>query len=66
MDDLHQRCDGKQHTDLGMYAFWIGKFQEMYQNHKPFRQLDGIVGNRSTMFPDPGSSIPTRMPTGTG
>lgn len=30
--------------------FWIGKFQEMYQDHKPFKMLDEIVGNQSTNF----------------
>ena len=31
-------------------SFWSGKFQEMYQNHLPFKELDRIVGNRSTFF----------------
>lgn len=31
-------------------AFWIEKFQEMYQNHKPYNMLDKIVGNQSTNF----------------
>ncbi len=31
-------------------SFWIGKFQEMYQNHLPFKELDRIAGNRSTFF----------------
>jgi putative CocE/NonD family hydrolase len=30
--------------------FWIGKFQEMYQDHRPFKELDRIVGNESTFF----------------
>ena len=30
--------------------FWIGKFQEMYQQHLPYKQLDRIVGNTSTFF----------------
>jgi putative CocE/NonD family hydrolase len=30
--------------------FWIGKFQEMYQGHRPFKELDRIVGNDSTFF----------------
>lgn len=30
--------------------FWIDKFQEMYQEHLPFKDLDMIVGNRSTIF----------------
>ena len=31
-------------------AFWIEKFQEMYQNHKPYSSLDRIVGNETTAF----------------
>ena len=31
-------------------AFWIEKFQEMYQQHKPYNTLDKIVGNQSTIF----------------
>jgi len=30
--------------------FWIGKFQEMYQQHLPYKELDRIVGNTSTSF----------------
>ena len=30
--------------------FWIGKFDELYQNHVPFKELDRIVGNQSTFF----------------
>ena len=30
--------------------FWIEKFQEMYQNHGPYKELDRIVGNHSTFF----------------
>jgi predicted acyl esterase len=30
---------------FGDSAFWIEKFQEMYQNHKPYSSLDKIVGN---------------------
>ncbi len=30
--------------------FWIEKFQEMYQQHRPFSALDKIVGNQSTVF----------------
>jgi putative CocE/NonD family hydrolase len=30
--------------------FWIGKFQEMFQQHLPYKQLDRIVGNTSTLF----------------
>lgn len=31
-------------------SFWIEKFQEMYQYHKPYNTLDKIVGNPSTIF----------------
>jgi putative CocE/NonD family hydrolase len=30
--------------------FWISKFQELYQGHLPFIELDRIVGNTSTYF----------------
>ena len=30
--------------------FWIEKFQEMYQNHLPYQELDRIVGNHSSVF----------------
>jgi putative CocE/NonD family hydrolase len=30
--------------------FWTTKFQEMYQGHLPYKDLDKIVGNRSTYF----------------
>jgi putative CocE/NonD family hydrolase len=30
--------------------FWIGKFQEIYQQHLPYKELDRIVGNTSTFF----------------
>jgi putative CocE/NonD family hydrolase len=30
--------------------FWIEKFQEMYQNHLPYKELDRVVGNDSTFF----------------
>jgi uncharacterized protein len=30
--------------------FWISKFQELYQGHRPFKELDRIVGNTSTYF----------------
>jgi len=35
---------------FGDSAFWIEKFQELYQNHRPFKELDKIVGNPSTVF----------------
>lgn len=37
-------------TLFGDSAFWIEKFQEMYQNHKPYNSLDKIVGNETSAF----------------
>jgi len=37
-------------TLFGDSAFWIEKFQEMYQKHKPYSSLDRIVGNETTAF----------------
>jgi putative CocE/NonD family hydrolase len=37
-------------TLFGDSSFWIEKFQEMYQNHVPYKDLDRIVGNASTVF----------------
>jgi hypothetical protein len=37
-------------TLFGDIDFWIEKYQEMYQNHRPYRQLDEIVGNAGTIF----------------
>jgi putative CocE/NonD family hydrolase len=31
-------------------AFWIDKFRELYLKHLPFRSLDRVVGNSSTVF----------------
>ena len=31
-------------------TFWIGKFEELYQNQLPFKELDRIVGNKTTFF----------------
>ncbi len=31
-------------------SFWINKFRELYLNHRPFKELDKIVGNESTHF----------------
>jgi putative CocE/NonD family hydrolase len=31
-------------------SFWIEKYREMYLNHRPFKQLDQIVGNSSKHF----------------
>jgi hypothetical protein len=35
---------------FGEQSFWIEKFREMYLNHRPFKELDQIVGNRSKHF----------------
>lgn len=35
---------------FGEAAFWIEKFREMYLQQRPFKELDQIVGNRSTCF----------------
>lgn len=31
-------------------AFWIEKFREIYLHHRPFKDLDKVVGNLSTLF----------------
>jgi putative CocE/NonD family hydrolase len=31
-------------------SFWIEKFREMYLSHRPFKELDQIVGNTTTHF----------------
>ncbi len=31
-------------------SFWIEKYEETYQNHRPYKELDEIVGNHSTYF----------------
>jgi len=31
-------------------SFWIDKFRELYLSHRPFQELDQIVGNLSTVF----------------
>jgi len=31
-------------------SFWIEKFRELYLNHRPYKDLDKIVGNDSTVF----------------
>lgn len=31
-------------------AFWISKFRELYLAHRPFKELDQVVGNSSTVF----------------
>ncbi|HLF00449.1 MAG TPA: CocE/NonD family hydrolase [Anaerolineales bacterium] len=35
---------------FGEQTFWIGRFREMYLNHRPFKELDQIVGNPSPHF----------------
>lgn len=30
--------------------FWIQKFSELYRTHRPFRELDQVVGNKSVVF----------------
>jgi len=35
---------------FGEQSFWIEKYREMYLNHRPFKELDQIVGNKTTLF----------------
>ena len=35
---------------FGEASFWTEKFREMYVNHRPFRELDRIVGNPNPVF----------------
>ena len=35
---------------FGESSFWIQKFREMYLGHKPFRELDRLVGNPNPVF----------------
>jgi uncharacterized protein len=35
---------------FGDSSFWTEKFGEMYLGHRPFRELDKIVGNETTVF----------------
>lgn len=35
---------------FGESSFWIEKNRELYLNHRPFKDLDKIVGNESTVF----------------
>lgn len=35
---------------FGNSAFWISKFTELYMKHQPFKELDSVVGNASTVF----------------
>lgn len=40
---------GNDHL-FGESSFWISKFTEMYLQHRPFKELDQIVGNPSPTF----------------
>jgi hypothetical protein len=31
-------------------GFWIEKYRELYLSHRPFKELDQVVGNHSTVF----------------
>ncbi len=35
---------------FGESSFWMQKFRELYLAHRPFRELDAIVGNPSPVF----------------
>jgi len=35
---------------FGEASFWISKFRELYVTHRPFRELDQVVGNPSAVF----------------
>ncbi len=35
---------------FGNSDFWKSKFTDLYMNHQPFRELDRVVGNSSTVF----------------
>ncbi|MCL4562759.1 MAG: CocE/NonD family hydrolase [Chloroflexi bacterium] len=35
---------------FGEQGFWIEKFRELYLSHRPFKELDRIVGNTTTFF----------------
>jgi uncharacterized protein len=35
---------------FGESSFWMQKFRELYLAHRPFRELDAIVGNPSPIF----------------
>jgi putative CocE/NonD family hydrolase len=39
-----------QQNLFGESSFWIEKFRELYLNHRPYKDLDKIVGNDSTVF----------------
>jgi uncharacterized protein len=35
---------------FGESSFWMRKFREMYLTHRPFRELDTLIGNPSPLF----------------
>ena len=35
---------------FGNSDFWKSKFTDLYMNHRPFRELDRVVGNSATVF----------------
>ncbi len=35
---------------FGNSEFWTGKFTELYTQHRPFQELDRVVGNTSSQF----------------
>src|SRR5436305_461302 len=35
---------------FGESSYWIQKYREMYVNHRPFRELDRLVGNPNPVF----------------
>ena len=39
-----------QQNLFGESSFWIEKFRELYLNHRPYKDLDKLVGNESTVF----------------
>ena len=39
-----------QQNLFGESSFWIENFRELYLNHRPYKDLDKIVGNESTVF----------------
>ena len=39
-----------QQNLFGESSFWIEKFRDLYLNHRPYKDLDKIIGNDSTVF----------------
>ncbi len=54
---------------FGESAFWISRFREMYLKHRPFHELDSIVGNPSPQFqewlrhPEPDAYLDAMSPS---